>query len=299
MVAIDGSKLKAVNNRDRKFTSAKLERRMKDIESSINRYLVALDPADLQEPAVAKARTERLQDKITPLKERMKMLKEIEVKLNATPDKQISLTDPDARSMKTQGEGMVGYNVQAAVGTQHHLIVAHEVTKVGLDREQLTNMGTQARAAIGAEALTVIANCGYYKSEEILRCHEARITPIVPKTDTSTSTAAGRFGKGHFIYDAKTNEHSCPAGQRLIWRYANVERGMNLHRYWSSSCQQCAIKSKCTTDKQRKITRWEHEDVLDAMQTHLGLAPTVCVSVARQWNTPMERSDCRWVPPIS
>jgi transposase len=273
MVAIDGSKFKAVNNRDRNFTSAKLERRMKDIESSINRYLVALDSADLQEPVIAKARTERLQDKITALKEQMKMLKDIEVKLNETPDKQISLTDSDARSMKTRGEGIVGYNVQTAVDTKHHLIVAHEVTNVGLDRDQLTNMGTQARAAIGAEALTVVADRGYFKSEEILSCHEVGIIPIVPKTDTSTSTAAGRFGKSHFIYDAKTNEYSCPAGQRLIWRYTNVERGMNLHRYWSSSCQQCAIKAKCTTDKQRKVTRWQHEDVLDAMQTRLDLAP--------------------------
>ncbi len=273
VVAIDGSKFKAVNNRDRNFTSAKLERRMKEVESSINRYLAALDTADLQEPAVAKARTERLQDKIAALKEQMKSLKDIEAKLNETPDKQISLTDPDCRSMKTRGEGIVGYNVQTAVDTKHHLIVAHEVTNVGVDRDQLTNMAKQARAAIGTEDLTVVADRGYFKSVEILSCHKAGIIPIVPKTVTSNATAAGRFGKDHFIYDAKTNEYSCPAGQRLIWRFARVERGMNLHRYWSSSCQQCAIKAKCTTDKQRKVTRWEHEDVLDAMQTRLDLTP--------------------------
>lgn len=189
MVAIDGSKFKAVNNRDRNFTSAKLERRMKDIESSINRYLAALDSADLQEPVIAKARTERLQDKITSLKEQMKMLKDIEVKLNATPDKQISLTDPDCRSMKTRGEGIVGYNVQTAVDTKHHLIVAHEVTNVGVDRDQLTNMAEQARAVTGTEQLTVLADRGYYKSEEIRSCHEAGMKPIVPKTVTSNATA--------------------------------------------------------------------------------------------------------------
>jgi transposase len=273
MVAIDGSKFKAVNNRDRNFTSAKLERRMKDIESSINRYLGALDTADLQGPAVAKARTERLQDKIAALKEQMKQLKDIEIQLNETPDKQISLTDPDARSMKTRGEGIVGYNVQTAVDTKHHLIVAHEVTNVGSDRDQLINMAKQARTAIGTEDLAVVADRGYFKSEEILSCHEAGIIPFVPKTVTSNATAEGRFGKGHFIYDAKTNEYRCPAGQRLIWRFARVERGMMLHRYWSSSCQQCALKAKCTPDKQRKVTRWEHEDVLDAMQTRLDLAP--------------------------
>jgi transposase len=146
LVAIDGSKFKAVNNRDRNFTSAKLERRMKGVESSINRYLAALDSADRQEPAAAKARTERLQDKIAALKEQMKSLKGIEVKLNETPDKQISLTDPDCRSMKTRGEGIVGYNVQTAVDTKHHLIVAQEVTNVGVDRDQLANMAEQARA---------------------------------------------------------------------------------------------------------------------------------------------------------
>ena len=273
LVAIDGSKFKAVNNRDRNFTSAKLQRRMEEIESSINRYLAALDTADLQEPVIAEARTARLQDKITALKEQMKQLKDIEVKLNETPDKQISLTDPDARSMKTRGEGIVGHNVQTAVDAKHHLIVAHEVTNVGSDRNQLTNMAKQARAAIDTEDLTVVADRGYFKGEEILSCHEAGIIPIVPKTVTSNATAEGRFGKNHFIYDAKTNEYRCPAGQRLIWRFARVERGMMLHRYWSSSCQQCALKAKCTPSENRRVTRWEHEDVLDAMQTRLDLAP--------------------------
>ncbi len=273
LVAIDGSKFKAVNNRDRNFTSAKLERRMKEIESSINRYLAALDSADRQEPIIAEARTTRLQDKITALKEQMKILKDIEVQLDETPDKQISLTDPDCRSMKTRGTGIVGYNVQTAVDTKHHLIVAHEVTNVGVDRDQLTTVAKQARAAVGTQNLTVVADRGYFKGKEILSCHQAGIIAIVPKTVTSNATAAGRFGKEHFVYDTKTNEYRCPAGQRLKWRYVRVERGMKLHRYWSSSCQQCALKTKCTPDKQRKVTRWEHEDVLDAMQTRLDLAP--------------------------
>jgi transposase len=173
VVAIDGSKFKAVNNRDRNFTSAKLQRRMEEIESSINRYLVELDSADRQEPAVAKLKTERLNDKIAALKEQMKSLKEIEVQLEQTPDKQISLTDPDARSMKTRGTGIVGYNVQTAVDAKNHLIVAHEVTNDGIDRHQLSSMAVQARAAIGTETLTAIADRGYFKGEEILACHEA------------------------------------------------------------------------------------------------------------------------------
>jgi len=273
LVAIDGSKFKAVNNRDRNFTSAKLQRRMEEIESSINRYLVALDTADRQEASVAQAKTERLQDKIAALKAQMRELKQIEVRLTEAPDKQISLTDPDARSMKTRGTGIVGYNVQSAVDTQHHLIVAHEVTNVGVDRSQLSPMAKQAREAMGTPELTAVADRGYFNSEEILACHEAGITAIVPKTVTSGATADGRFGRDDFIYDAQKNEYRCPAGQRLIWRFARIENGLKLHRYWSSHCQSCSIKDQCTPSPQRRVTRWEHEDVLDAMQTRLDHAP--------------------------
>lgn len=273
LVAIDGAKFKAVNNRDRNFTSAKLQRRMEEIESSINRYLTALDTADRQEPSVAQAKTVRLQDKITALKAQMQALKEIEVRLNESADKQISLTDPDARSMKTRGTGIVGYNVQTAVDAQHHLIVAHQVTNVGIDRDQLSAMATQARTAMGAQELTAIADRGYFKSEEILACHEAGITAIVPKTVTSGATADGRFGKDDFIYDVQNNEYRCPAGQRLIWRFSTIEKGLKLHRYWSSHCQSCSMKEQCTPSKERRVSRWEHEAVLEAMQTRLDHAP--------------------------
>lgn len=273
LVAIDGSKFKAVNNRDRNFTSAKLKRRMEEIESSISRYLAALDTADRHEPAVAQAKSARLADKIAALKAQMLELKAIEVRLNAAPAEQISLTDPDARSMKTRGTGIVGYNVQTAVDAKHHLIVAHEVTNVGIDRDQLSGMAEQARTAMATEELTAIADRGYFKGEEILACHKAGITAIVPKTVTSGAKADGRFDKADFIYDAQKNEYRCPAGQRLIWRFTTTEHGLNLHKYWSSHCQQCALKAHCTPSPQRRVTRWEHEAVLDAMQTRLDQAP--------------------------
>ncbi|NWL80920.1 IS1182 family transposase [Pseudomonas taiwanensis] len=273
LVAIDGSKFKAVNNRDRNFTSAKLQRRMEEIESSISRYLTALDTADRQEPTVAQAKAERLHNKIAALKAKMQELQAIETQLEATPDKQISLTDPDARTMKTRGSGIVGYNVQAAVDTKHHLIVTHAVTNDGVDRDQLSAMATQAREAMGVEELSVVADRGYFKSEEILACHEAGITAFVPKTLTSGATAAGRFGKGDFIYDGAKNEYRCPAGQSLTWRYSSVEKGLKMHRYWSSSCQGCALKEHCTPSSERRVSRWEHESVLDAMQSRLDQAP--------------------------
>ncbi len=267
------AKFKAVNNRDRNFTSAKLTRRMEEIEASINRYLTDLDTADRQEPVITKARTARLQDKIAALKKQMQEMKEIEAQLNETPDKQISLTDPDARSMKTRGTGIVGYNVQTAVDAKHHLIVAHEVTNVGIGREHLSSVAKQARMAMDAGEITAIADRGYFKGEQILACHEAGITVIVPKTTTSGAKFDGRFDRADFIYDAQKNEYRCPAGDHLIWRYATIEDGLKVHRYWSSNCKGCAIEEKCTPSKQRRVTRWDREDVLESMQTRLDLAP--------------------------
>src|SRR5471032_1098058 len=237
LVATDGSKFKTVNNRDRNFTSVKLKRRMEEIESSINRYLTALDAADRQEPTASEPSTVRLEEKIAKLKIQMKELQSIELQLNESPDKQVSLTDPDSRAMMTLGTGIVGYNVQTAVDTQHHLIVAHEVTNVGSDRDQLSSMAMQAREAVASGTLSVVADRGYFKSEEILACHDAGISAYVPKPMTSGAKADGRFNNDAFIYDAAKNEYICPAGEALILHYSFVEKGLKLHRYWSSKCQ--------------------------------------------------------------
>ena len=273
LVAIDGSKLKAVNNRDRNFTSAKLKRRMEEIEASISRYLAALDAADRQILSASAPDTASLEDKIAKLKAQMKELQGIETQLNDSPDKQVSLTDPDARSMMTRGSAIVGYNVQTAVDTQHHLIVAHEVTNSGSDRDQLSSIAKQAREAIGAEALSVVADRGYFKGEEILACHDANITAYVPKPMTSSAKADGRFNKDAFVYDSTKNEYTCPAGEALIWRFSSVEKGMSMHCYWSSKCQSCTLKTQCTPSTNRRVRRWEHEAVLEEMQRRLNQAP--------------------------
>ena len=274
VVAIDGSKFKAVNNRDRNFTTAKMKRRLEQIDESIDRYLSQLDTADRQEPSEgqAKKRT-RLQDKIASLKQQMQKLKELEVRMLAAPDQQVSLTDPDSRSMNSRGSGIVGYNVQTAVDAKHHLIVAHEVTNVGNDRDQLSPMAQSAREAMGVEALTVVADRGYFDGEEILACEEATITTFVPKPLTSGSKAEGRFGKQDFVYIAEDDEYRCPAGQRLTQRFTTNEHGMNLHVYWFSACQGCPIKAQCTTGKERRVRRWEHEAVIDQMQARLDADP--------------------------
>ena len=275
IAAIDGSKFKAVNNRDKNFTSAKMKRRMEQIDESIERYLGQLDSADREQSSIAEAKTARLKDKIAALKEEMQRLQRLEARMLEAPDKQISLTDPDARSMATsgRGSGMVGYNVQTAVDTQHHLIVAHEVTNVGHDRSQLSTMAKQARAAMGTEELTAVADRGYFKGEEILECHKLGIVTILPKPQTSGSQADGRFGKRDFHYVPEDDEYRCPAGERLIWRMTTQEKGQTLHRYWSSACPRCSIKAQCTPSPYRRVTRWEHEAVLEAVQARLDRDP--------------------------
>ena len=275
VVAIDGSKFKAVNNRDKNFTPHKLKARMQQLEESIARYLNDLDRADREPTSVPAARVSQLKEKIATVKEQVRKLRRIEQQLQETPDQQISLTDPDARSMAASGRGtgIVGYNVQVAVDTEHHMIVAHAVTNVGHDRAQLTAMSKLARDAIGGEKLMVLADRGYFDGEEILKCVDESITTLVPKPITSNSRADGRFDKRDFIYIAKRDEYRCPAGERAIWRMTTIENDRKMHRYWPSACPHCPIKSRCTPSDYRRIARWEHEQVLDDMQHRLDRTP--------------------------
>ena len=274
-VAIDGSKFKAVNARDKNFTEAKMKRRLERIDESIARYMAQLETADRHGDAVPEAKVARLKDKIVKLKEEIARLNAINADMMKSEDKQISLTDPDARSMATSGKdtGIVGYNVQAAVDTENHLIVAHEVTNVGTDRHQLSNMAEQARTEMGVETLDAVADRGYYEGEEIKACEEAGITVTLPKPQTSGAKAAGRFGKQDFVYVAAEDVYRCPAGERLTYRFTGEEDGKKLRRYWTSACQTCALKAQCTTGPERRISRWEHEAVLEKVQQRLDRNP--------------------------
>ena len=217
VVAVDGSKFKAVNNRERTFTGAKVQKRIEQITASLTRSQSALDLADLTDTAAAQAKAAQLREKIAVLDQRMQHLKAIETLVQAAPDKQISLTDPDARSMATSGKGtgIVGYNVQTVVDIRHHLIVAHDVTNVGNDREQPAVMAQQAQTAMDCQNLDVLADKGYFKGEQILACQDAGMTPFVPRPATSASKAEGRFDKHDFVYLAEDNAYRCPAGERL------------------------------------------------------------------------------------
>ncbi len=216
VAAVDGSKFKAVNTRDKNFTPTKLRKRIEQVEAAIAGYLQDLDTADRQEGDAVEARAERLKDKITVLRAQMQALKAMEAEVAASPDGQVSLTDPDARSMATsgRGSGIVGYNVQSAVDAEHHLIVAHDVVMTGSDRQQLASISEKAKAAMGADALDVLADRGYFSGEEILACEDLGVTPYVPKPFTSGAKADGRFGKQDFVYLRRPPDSL----NRLRWR---------------------------------------------------------------------------------
>jgi transposase len=284
VVAIDGSKFKAVNNRDKNFTVAKVAKRIEQAEASITRYLAALDRADRQDGDVAEATTTRLKEKIEGLRRQMQSLKEMGRQVEAAPDKQVSLTDPDARSMATSGKGTgtVGYNVQIAVDAEHHLIVAHEVTNIGSDRAQLTSMGHKALEATGCGDVTVLADRGYYNGDEVLACEGVGILPVIPKTQTSGNAKRGLFTVADFIYDAENDRYTCPAGMFLTRGKVRSDRRDNIDQYRNlTACLTCVLKSRCTPDKVKRVKRWEHEGVLDKMQARLDRMPEA-MTIRRQ-----------------
>jgi len=284
VVAIDGSKFKAVNNRDKNFTVAKVGKRMEQVDTSIARYLRALDQADREEGDVAEAKSLRLKEKIAGLRRQMQALKEMAQQVQAAPDQQVSLTDPDARSMATSGRGtgVVGYNVQIAVDAEHHLIVAHEVINQGHDRSQLAPMAHKAKEATGCEQVTALADRGYFSGDQVLSCEGTGVAPIVPKVLTSSGTKRGLFARQDFIYDAEHDHYTCPAGAQLTKIHRRTDHTEDFDRYRHlSACFTCPLRPRCTPTQRRIIKRWENEDVLDRMQARLDRMPEA-MGVRRQ-----------------
>ena len=278
IVAVDGSKFKAVNSRDNNFTANKVEKRIAQAEVHIARYLTALERADRQGGEIAEERTPRLKEKIERLRQRIDDLRAMGETLKAAPGGQVSLTDPDARAMSSHGKGtdVVGYNVQIAVDAEHHLILAHEVTNIGSDRAQLASMGEKARDASGCDSVTVLADRGYYSGDQIVSCEGTGVEPIVPKTETSGGALRGRFTIQDFIYDPAHDRYTCPAGQFLTQAKKRSTRGPDpdFVRYRNlEACGACPLKPRCTAERFQQIRRWKHDDVLDAMQRRLERMP--------------------------
>ena len=274
-IAVDGSKFKAVNNSDRAFSKAKIERRLKKLDESIDRYLKEILRADNDDTQEATNTKQYLKSRLEKVKRETKRLKLLQAELLESPDQQISLTDPDSRIMATRGRSSVtvAYNVQSTVDVDNHLILDHDVTNIGNDRAQLSRMAIRAKEILGCDEMDVLADKGYFKGTEILACADENITAYIPKTDTSGKQGKGLFVRRDFKYIAEDNEYVCPAGERLIFRFRTVERGMTFDKYWSSACTTCGIKDKCTSGTNRRVTRWEHEDVLDELDKRMANEP--------------------------
>ena len=191
--------------------------------------------------------------------------------LDETPDGQISLIDPDARAMATSAKnsGLVGYNVQAAVDTGTHLIVTHDVTNHCHDRDQLAPTAIAAKAALDRSEMHAVADKGYFNGREILACHDAGIVTTVPRPETSGNRKKGLFVKADFVYEAEADVYRCPADEELTYRYTRDEDGLKIRRYWTGACRDCPLKRTCTTAKERRIARWEHEHLVDQMQARI------------------------------
>jgi transposase len=272
LVAIDGSKFKAVNNKGRNFTDRRLKRAMKDIEKKIDAYLDELDENDENEPDEHKPTAEELKEKIKTLRERMKKYKGLQKQMKESGESQISLTDPDSRSMPLAGgpRTQVSYNVQVSVDEKHKLIVDHAVTNQVTDRSLLGQMAKRAKHILGVEELDVLADMGYYDGQQVKDCLDEGITPYIPKPDTSANKKLGLFTKKDFRYDPELDCYWCPAEQKLTFRFQREEKGRERRYYATPACGGCALKHACTRSKDgRRITRWVYEDVLEKMEARV------------------------------
>jgi transposase len=280
IVAIDGSKFKAVNAKAKSYTREKLRRRTAEIDAAIDRYMGELDRADdvvtktgMHPPG---ARLSRVIKKLAHYRKEAETLRAIEQRMDSTGETQISLTDPDCRAMATTSKQprVVGYNVQSVVETKHHLIVAHEVTNLGYDREALSMMAHAAKDVMASGEIEAIADKGYYSGEEIVAAERAGVAVTVSKPNTSNAGAVGRFDKADFIYEADRDAYRCPAGEWLTYHFTSELDGKMMRSYWTTACERCVIKHRCTTGKERRVRRWEHEAILERVQKRLDDDPS-------------------------
>ena len=274
LLAIDGSKFKAVNGSHKNFTQNKLNRILKEIDEKIDNYLKMLDASDKEEAHIKRLTTKELKEKIEYLKDRKIRHEQLKEKMESRKDTQISLTDPDSRSMPKSPKVNVGYNVQTAVDARHNLIVEQNVTNDVTDLNQLSRVAIKAKEIIGVDRLKVVADKGYYNGNEVKKCEEENIEAYISKPLTSANTKAGLYGKEVFRYDSERDCYICPAGQDLTYRFDTVEKGRHIRYYTTRACKTCQMKSKCTRNKEgRRITRWVHEEILEQMEKRVASNP--------------------------
>jgi transposase len=273
LLAIDGSKFRAVNSRDNNFSADKLKDLIIHTDARLHEYFTILDAADAAEPDSATLDKTQLQQRIAALQDKREWHAELLAQLDEE-QKQISVTDPDTRRMHTGNGNVVGYNAQLAVDAKHKLIAANEVTNDVTDYRQLANVALEAKANLELKQVQVVADRGYYNASEISRCTEQGITAFVPKADTSANTKQGLFGKSMFTYDAQKDVYLCPANKELTYRFSTYELGRGLRYYRATVCKTCALKKQCTRNKaNRTITREDNEALMEAMAQRMKAQP--------------------------
>lgn len=275
LVAIDGSKFGAVNSPKRNFTEKKLRRMIEEIDGKIDQYLKELDRQDHQEVGQRSLSAEELKEKIEQYKQRRAQYEQLKTDLEHSGERQVSLTDPQSRSMRV-GHGVeVSYNVQIVVDHKHKLVVEHEVVNEVTDQGQLSMMAGKAKEMLGVETLEVVADRGYYNGEEVKACEQSGMTVYVPKPNNSSNLKRGLFTKEDFVYDPQKDCYRCPAGKELSYRFDSVEQGRPVRSYETFGCKSCELKSECSINKKgrRRITRWVDEAILEAMARRVAENP--------------------------
>ena len=273
LAGLDGTKVNAVNSKDANFNEAKLRELIQRADAQLAEYVNALDAADAAGPEDRRLSRAELEAKIAALQEKRDWHEELLGQLDAE-QKQISVSDPDARRMRAGSGSVVGYNAQAAVDHQNKLIVAEDVTNEETDLRQLSGMAKEAKANLGVGKLEVVADTGYCTTAQVAVCEQHGITAYVPQADTSANTKQGLFGKSRFTYDAPKDVYVCPAGTELTYRFNTYELGRELRYYRASGCKACALKKQCTRNKaNRTITREQDEAVMEAMAARVRAHP--------------------------
>ena len=276
LLAVDGTRIKAVNNKDRNFTRASLAKFIELADARLDDYLQRLDQSDAAEGTTGGSRVANLAEKIAAVRERRARCQAMLAQLDRTGEDQISLTDPDSRAMAAHTRVAVGYNVQVAVDAKHKLIVEQQVTNQVVDMGLLTETATAAKEALGVETIEAVADKGYFKIEDIEACEKAGIVPYVPRPQRGPSVKAGLFRKDEFQYDPASDSYICPAGQRLHPYSSSLLRGLKKINYVNKlACDDCKIRSQCTKGPFRTVSRLENEAVLDRMAARLAKRPGV------------------------
>lgn len=274
LIAIDGSKFRAVNSGERAYSRNRLKARIRDIDKTIDSYLNALEQTDEDEKSIHKPTAEEVHQKIQQIRQKKRHYQKQLQDLEATGETQRCMSDPDSRLMQTSKGIDSCYNTQIAVDAKHKLIAAQDVINDVVDKNQLSKMALQAKENMNAKSFDAVTDMGYYHGHEVEKCLDAGITPYIPKPYTSANTKQGLYGKERFTYDTENDCYICPAGERLKYRFTTCEKNRTIRYYTATACKQCPLKPKCTRNKDsRRITRWVNEQILEAMDKRVTTNP--------------------------